>query len=159
MTEIGHLKIAITTNDLTQVDADFISAKQMVFYDVTYDSSEFLDCVQFGMVKRGVDGKGPGGGTGCSNADTDETPNLDRIGTMVEALDGCAVLFTRGLSDPQAVRVKNAGVFPVKMERSRSIPEVVAHLQGMLNKNPPLWLRRAMRDSAPDAEYLLEATA
>ncbi len=32
--DAAHLRIAITTNSLLAVDANFASAKQMVFYDV-----------------------------------------------------------------------------------------------------------------------------
>ena len=47
MSEIGHIRIAVTSNDLLQVDANFAQAKQIVFYDVSYDDAEFVDCVQF----------------------------------------------------------------------------------------------------------------
>lgn len=69
MSNIGHIKIALTTNSLTDVDADFASTRQMVFYDVSYDTAEFLDVVQFvpGRPPTGMGGgKRPGGGTGCS---------------------------------------------------------------------------------------------
>ena len=36
--DAAHLRIAITTNSLVAVDANFASAKQMVFYDVTRDA-------------------------------------------------------------------------------------------------------------------------
>ena len=147
MTEPGHVKIAITTNDLLQVDADFISARQIVFYDVGPDTSEFLDSVTLAALKNGGQKKGPGGGTGCSMNDNDDDATLDRIGLMVEAIRGSAVLFTKGLSDPQAVRVKNADVFPVKMEHNREIFDVIEHMQRMLTRNPPPWLRRAMGDT------------
>ena len=147
MPEPGHVRIAITTNDLLQVDADFVSAKQIVFYDVSSDSSEFLDSVTLAALKNGGQKKGPGGGTGCSLSENDDDATLDRIGLMVEALKGSAVLFTKGLSDPQAVRVKNADVFPVKMEHNREIPDVILQMQRMLSSNPPPWLRRAMGDT------------
>jgi len=146
MTEVGHVKIAITTNDLVQVDADFISAKQIVFYKVSSLTSEFLDCVPLAALKNGGVKKGPGGGTGCSMGEGDDEAILDKVGLMVEALRGSAVLFTKGLSDPQAVRVKNADIFPVKMENTREIPDVIEQVQRMLSRNPPPWLRRAMGD-------------
>ena len=150
MTAPGHVKIAITTNDLLQVDADFISARQIVFYDVGPDSSEFLDSVTLAALKNGGKKKGPGGGVGCSMSENDDDAALDRIGLMLEAMRGSAILFTKGLSDPQAVRVKQAQVFPVKMERVREIPEVIDHVQRMLTGTMPLWLRRAMGDTGHD---------
>ena len=41
--EEGFMKVAFATNDLKRVDAHFGGAKQMVFYDVTRDASEFVD--------------------------------------------------------------------------------------------------------------------
>lgn len=146
MMEQGYLKVAITTNSLLKVDADFISAKQIVIYDVSKDHSEFIDSIHFGPggAKR-RSGKGPGGGTGCSMEDQDDAKSVDRLSSMVEALEGCSVLFTTGLSDLQAVKVKNAKVFPVKMERSRDISEVIERLQIMLDGEPPLWMVRALK--------------
>jgi nitrogen fixation protein NifX len=156
VTSIPHVKIALTTNNLVEVDANFIAAKQVVFYDVTHNSTEFLDCVQFGRGAQ-LKKKGPGGGVGCSGDEPDDEGTVDRLTAMVESLQGCAVLFTCGLSDPQAVRVKNINVFPVKMERTREISDVIDHLQSMLTAiMPPLWLRRALRDSAGQTFYLEE---
>ena len=42
-----HLRIALTTNSLVKVDANFAAAKQVVFYDVDRDGSEFVDVVHF----------------------------------------------------------------------------------------------------------------
>ncbi|PWV60995.1 NifB/NifX family molybdenum-iron cluster-binding protein [Plasticicumulans acidivorans] len=155
MSEIGHLKIAITTNDLLQVDANFANAKQIVFYDVTYDDAVFVDCVQFKGGKGGGK-RGPGGGGGCSMGDPNDGAAVDQVKLRVDALEGCAVLFTRALSDFAAVNVKNAGVFPVKMETGREITEVIETLQRMMNNHPPLWLRKALGYGVRNAEFLIE---
>lgn len=154
MTEIGHLKIALTTNDLLQVDANFATAKQIVFYDVSYDGAEFLDCVQF---KGGQGGgrRGPGGGSGCSMGDPNDGAAVDQVKIRVEALEGCAVLFTLALSDFAAVSVNNLGVFPVKMQQKREVQEVIDQLQRMMKHNPPLWLRKALGYGRRNADYLL----
>lgn len=153
MYETGHLKVAITTDNLFQVDADFISAKQVVFYDVSRDSSEFTDVVQFGGGTANASGapRGPGkNGGACCGGNLDDGKSTDRVSAMVEAIAGCSVLFTTGLSDLQAVKVKDAGVFPVKMERSRDIAEVIDRLQTMLNGNPPLWMVRALKNTGQE---------
>lgn len=157
MHETGHLKVAITTDNLFQVDADFISAKQVVFYDVTRESSEFTDVVQFGGgaaniaadALSGATGFGKNGGA-CCGGNLDDGKSTDRLTAMVEAVAGCSVLFTLGLSDLQAVKVKDVGVFPVKMEHSRDIAEVIDRLQMMLNDNPPLWMVRALKNTGQD---------
>ncbi|GAB3470991.1 NifB/NifX family molybdenum-iron cluster-binding protein [Azotobacter salinestris] len=160
MNEIGHLKIAITSNDLLQVDANFATARQIVIYDVTYDEANFLDVVQFKGGGKGGDGKrGPGGGGGCSMGDPTGGASVDQIQLRVDAMQGCAVLFTLALSDFAAVKVKNAGVFPVKMQHPREIDEVVAHLQRMMQNNPPLWLRKALGYGVRNPDYLIEREA
>lgn len=160
MNEIGHLKIAITSNDLLQVDANFATAKQIVIYDVTYDEASFLDVVQFKGGGKGGDGKrGPGGGGGCSMGDPTGGASVDQIQLRVDAMEGCAVLFTLALSDFAAVKVKSAGVFPVKMQHPREIDEVVEHLQRMMQNNPPLWLRKALGYGVRNPDYLIEREA
>ncbi len=142
-----HLRIALTTNSLIQCDANFAAAKQVVFYDVTAEESEFVDVVHF---RRGAK-KGPGGGKGkaggCVMEDMgdDDGHGHDPLVERVEALKGCSVLFTLGLSDLAAVRVHNERIFPVKSETVRDIDEVIAHLQRLLRGGAPLWLRRVMR--------------
>jgi nitrogen fixation protein NifX len=159
MYETGHLKVAITTDNLFQVDADFISARQVVFYDVTCDSSEFVDVVQFGGgVANQADapkGSGKNGGA-CCGGHLDDGRSTDRMTAMVDAVAGCSVLFTMGLSDLQAVKVKDVGVFPVKMEHSRDIADVIDRLQFMLNDNPPLWMVRALKDTGQTRELFAD---
>lgn len=151
MAQSGRLKIAITTNDLVQANANFASARQIVFYEVSGDEAEFVDCAQFKGGKAGG-GKGPGGGVGCGMQDMTENDGVDLIEARVSALAGCAILFTRALNDPHAVRVKNAGVFPVKMENSREIAEVIEYVQKLINNNPPLWIRRALGIARPELQ-------
>lgn len=142
-----HLRIAVTTNSLIQCDANFAAAKQVVFYDVGPDNHEFVDVVHF---KRGAKAKkGPGGGKGCvmDDMENDDGTGRDPLVERVEALQGCSVLFTLGLSDLAAVRVHSLRCFPVKSERIRDIDDVIANLQRLMNGVPPLWLRRVMLDS------------
>lgn len=158
-----HLRVALTTNDLTQVDADFASARQMVIYEVTADTHRFVDVVVFkgGGAKQG--GGGPRmGGTGCSMDNPDgeqDGASQTLMDLKMAALAGCSVLFTRKLSDPAAVQVKNADIFPVKMENPRSITDVIERLQGMMMSNPPLWLKRVMRGCGDPRHRLAEQHA
>lgn len=142
------LRIAITTDNLVQCNANFAAAKQMVFYDVTADSSEFIDVVVFG---KGGKGKMAGGGREnnggkCVMEDmgdddgTGKDPLVDRVG----ALEGCAVLFTMSLSDLAAVRMHAMKVFPVKSHSVRPIDDIIAQVQSMMTGMQPLWMRRAI---------------
>ncbi|MDR3324194.1 MAG: hypothetical protein LBS89_08335 [Zoogloeaceae bacterium] len=168
MNPTGHVKIALTSNDLIKVDANFQVARQVVFYDVTQDGAEFLDCMQFKGGSRAK--KGPGGGKGvgtgsCWMEEIDEDIDKDNPGSTastviavdpltarVNALDGCGILFTKGLSDPAAVRVYARKVFPVKMDQSREIDAVILSLQQMMKK-PPLWLKKALGLHVHNPEY------
>ena len=152
-----HVRIAITTNSLIAADANFAAARQMVFYDVSGDASEFVDVVHFTGGRKGAGGgkgksagKGLAGG-GCVMEDMDDDEGgtgLDPMTERVEALRGTSVLFTLGLSDVAAVRVHNLKIFPVKSAQVRAIDEVIANVQRLLSGNPPLWLRRVIRDGA-----------
>lgn len=155
----GYVKIALTSNDLITVDANFQAARQVVFYDVAEDSAEFLDCMQFKGAGRA--GKGPGGGKGANGGfcwmeemgeESEDGP--DPLSARVDALAGCGILFTRGLSDPAAVRIHANKVFPVKMERRREIDDVIAHLQEMM-RHPPLWLKKALGIHVHNLAYQL----
>jgi nitrogen fixation protein NifX len=143
-----HLRVAITTDSLLHVDANFAAAKQIVFYDVGRKSSEFVDVVPFR--RRGK--KGPGGGPkadgrcAMEDMEDDDGTGFDPLVERVEALKGCSILFTLGLSDLAAVRIQRIEVFPVKSYHPRPIDEVVENLQRLLNGMPPLWMRRVLRD-------------
>lgn len=147
----GFIKIAIATNDLLQVDANFAVARQLVFYEVSANSSEFIDCVQFRGAK-GTAGKGPGGGMGCSMGDPTGGVANEHMVDRIDSVKGCALLFSKGLSDLHAVNVKNLKVFPVKMERNREIPEVLEYVQKLIAR-PPLWMRRALGQVQLAEEY------
>ncbi len=115
--DAAHLRIAITTNSLVAVDANFASAKQMVFYDVTRDASEFVDVVKFNRFgKKGLGGGGGGADGRCVMDDMGDDDGMghDPLVERVESLAGCSVVFTLGLSDLAAVRIHNERVFPVK---------------------------------------------
>lgn len=149
-----HLRIAITTNSLIDLDANFVAARQMVFYDVSEDASEFVDVVHFS--RSGKAKKGPGGGVGKNAAggcvmddmEDDDGTGHDPMTERVASLAECSVLFTMGLSDLAAVRVHAIKVFPVKSEKPRPIDDVIANVQRMMQGNQPLWLRRLLRDGS-----------
>jgi nitrogen fixation protein NifX len=154
MPQLGHIKIAIATNDLLQANGHFAHSKQIVFYDVSEDSYEFLDCTQFrGNGAGGAPVKGPGGGRGCAIGDPSEGVSTASVQDRIDAVRGCAMLFCKGLTDLHGVNVQNLEVYPVKLEFSREIPEVIAHVQGLIAR-PPLWLRRALGLVVPVAERL-----
>ncbi|MDR3393738.1 MAG: NifB/NifX family molybdenum-iron cluster-binding protein [Parasulfuritortus sp.] len=163
MPEIGHIKIALTTNSLTRVDVAFTLAQQIVIYDIGYDSAEFLDAVRFTGGSAGKSkgkGGGQGGATDCWMNETDNTgPEGDRLTPRLDACQGCQVVFTKGLSDLAAVRMRDSRIFPVKMEEGRDIDEVITYMQNMMKSKPPLWLRKALGQVTGNPEYQVEKYA
>ncbi|PPQ37772.1 nitrogen fixation protein [Rhodopila globiformis] len=148
-----HLRIAVTTNSLIQVDASFAAARQVVFYDVAKDVAEFVDVFHFS--RGGAIRKGPGGGMGkalgaciMDDMEDDDGTGHDPLTERVASLKGCSVLFTLGLSDLAAVRVHALKVFPVKSAMVRDIDDIIANVQRLMNGVLPLWMRRVMRDAA-----------
>ena len=149
------IRIAITTNDLIQVNASFASAQQIVVYEVSGTESEFVDCFQFrGGGAGGGKGKGKKDGT-CWMIEGDaDAATVDRNQAKLESLAGCAMVFSLGLSDVHALTIKNSGIFPVKMERPREISQVVEYVQRMIGSaNPPLWMRRALMGRPTELDY------
>ena len=154
----GHLKVALTTNSLVQVDAGFADARQVVFYRVTRKGATFEDVVKLnGQVRKTVGdgtagevkpGFGRNGGACMMAADlAADAASGDMVSTRVAALAGCSILITKGISDLAAVRVQEADIFPVKTEGMHDIDAVLDRLQTLLKGNPPLWLRRVLRDA------------
>ena len=77
----------------------------------------------------------------------DDGTGRDPLVDRVDALKGCSVLFTLGLSDLAAFRVHALRIFPVKSTTVRDIDDVIANVQRLMNGVPPLWMRRVMRDA------------
>jgi nitrogen fixation protein NifX len=157
MTAHAHLKVALTTNSLVQVDAGFADARQVVFYRVTSDGATFEDVVKMhGPARKDSDDKttgaarpgfGRNGGACMMAADlAADAAAGDMVSTRVAALAGCSILITRGISDLAAMQVHGADIFPVKTEGTHDIDTVLNRLQALLAGSPPLWLRRVLRD-------------
>ena len=143
-----YLRIAVTTDSLLNLDAQFVAAKNFVIYDVFEDDHEFVDALQF--VRRSK-GKAAGGGKAANGGrcvmddmENDDGTGFDPLEERVNSLAGVSILFTLGLSDVAAVRVNELKVFPVKSERVRSIDDVIAQVQSMMAGSQPLWMRRAI---------------
>jgi nitrogen fixation protein NifX len=142
-----HLKAAFSTNSLAWVDADFVRARHLVFYDVTPTQADFLDAPEFRPVASGIGESRPAAG-GCPAGA--EPAHLDgSVAARLACLDGCGVLFTTALSDHTALRMTREGTFPVVIERRRAIEDVIARLQVLMTRDPPLWMCRLLRYGRP----------
>ena len=171
MTAIGHVKIALATNSLTHVDTSFTFAKHIVFYDVSYDTREFLDTVRLAAPRppqnadadadsstaadAGKPRPGSGRNGGCCFAEAALAEGSDRLAAQVDVVRGCAILFCKELNDLAAVRLHEAGIFPIKIEQRRDIDTVIDALQKTMNHNPPLWLRKALGYGVRNPDFQL----
>lgn len=137
-----HLSVAFTTNSLTWVDVDFSSARHLVLYEITPTKAEFLDALEFHPPRPAGAAISPM--TGCPGPGEAVTAG-DHLATKLAGLDGIGVLFTLGLNDRVAIRVAEANTFPVVVEQRRTIDDVVSRLQGLMRRDPPLWMCRILR--------------
>ncbi|TAN55661.1 MAG: nitrogen fixation protein NifX [Rhodospirillales bacterium] len=126
------MRVAFSTRSMTDVDAHFGGAKSIAIYEVSKDSHRFLEAVQFESV---------------SEEDGNHDDSVDRLGIKIDALQGCALLFTLAIGGPAAARVVARKIHPVKLPRPEPIADVITRLQSTLAGTPPPWMRRLMADS------------
>ncbi|MEQ1670422.1 MAG: nitrogen fixation protein NifX [Hyphomicrobium sp.] len=132
------VRIAIATQDMKALNAHFGSAQKFAIYDVTPDSSTFIEAV-------GFDDVSDEGGSHKEDGD-------DRITPKVDALAGVNLLFVRAIGGPAAVKVVKAKIHPVKIAESQSIDSVIARVQTMLKGTPPPWLRKVLGEATGRAK-------
>ncbi|MFM2482405.1 nitrogen fixation protein [Celerinatantimonas sp. YJH-8] len=160
--QIGHLRVAFCTKNLTHVDVAFTFARQVVIYDVSYDDATFLDVARFSAprsltvserqeIRKQKRAFGKNGG--CCMMDDMGGTELEQLPQRVEAVTGCSILFSYGLSDLAAIRLRDVGIFPVKIDQIHEIDETLRSLQHTMNHNPPLWIRRALGYGIQDGLY------
>jgi len=126
------LRIAVATQDMKGMNAHFGSARRFAIYDVSAESSAFVEAVGFDNVS-------------AEEGRHDEVD--DRITPKVKALEGVNLLFVRAIGGPAAARVVNARIHPVKIPDPLPIEEVIGKVQTLLKGSPPPWLRKVLIDA------------
>lgn len=127
------VRIAIATQDMKSLNAHFGSARKFAIYDVTPETSSFIEAV-------GFDDVSDEGGAHKDDGD-------DRITPKVEALQGVNLLFVRAIGGPAAAKVVRAKIHPIKIADPQPIDDVIARVQTMLKGSPPPWLRKVLAES------------
>lgn len=127
------VRIAIATQDMKSLNAHFGSARKFAIYDVTPETSSFIEAV-------GFDDVSDEGGAHKDDGD-------DRITPKVEALQGVNLLFVRAIGGPAAAKVVRAKIHPIKIADPQPIDDVIARVQAMLKGSPPPWLRKVLAES------------
>ncbi|MBF0355777.1 MAG: nitrogen fixation protein NifX [Alphaproteobacteria bacterium] len=132
------MRIAFSTKSMTDVDAHFGGARTIAIYEVSKDSQRFLEALQFDNV---------------ADEDGNHDDSVDRLGAKIDALQGCAMLFTLAIGGPAAARVVSRKIHPVKLPRAEPIADVITRLQDTLAGTPPPWMRRLLAGQ-DDASFM-----
>lgn len=135
----GALKVAFATQDLHRVDSHFGSAPAIVIYEVGLSEYRFVEAVQFDQVSN------------QNGVHLDDQDGEDRIGAKVEAITGCAMLFSLAIGGVAAARVVNNRVYPLKLPQPEAITDVIARVQTMMNGTPPPWMRKLLHKTDVNA--------
>ncbi len=76
----------------------------------------------------------------------------DKIGSRVEAVQDCAMVYVASIGGTAAARVVNARVHPVKVRETEEIAALLDRLRQVLAGTPPPWLRKLVRRGEPEPE-------
>jgi nitrogen fixation protein NifX len=132
------MKVAFATQDLERVDAHFGWAKNISIYNVTENSTEHLETIQF-------------------NGDLQEDGNEDKLEPKINAVKDCAILYVAAIGGSGAARVVANNIFPMKVKEPESINELLVKLQDVIKAPaPPPWLRKAMAKGQVEKEFDFE---
>jgi nitrogen fixation protein NifX len=115
---------------MANLNAHFGSAKKFAIFDVTPETSAFVEAI-------GFDDVSDEGGQHKVDGD-------DRITPKVEALESVNLLFVCAIGGPAAAKVVKARIHPVKIADEMSFEDVIARVQTMLKGTPPPWLRKVL---------------
>lgn len=127
-----RLKIAFATDDMTQVNQHFGSAKTFAIYAVNQDGHELIEVAEFGKLEQ--DG------------------NEDKLAAKIELLDGCAAIYCEAMGASAIRQVMAAGIQPVKVYRGSLITDLLEDFRNELRTGPSAWVAKAIaRQAGPNA--------
>lgn len=124
-----RLRVAVCTQDTKSVNAHFGSAKQLAVYEVTPESSRFLEAFCF------EDTTGESG---------DHDAGADKLSAKVAALLGCNIVFCLAIGASAAQKVVNAKIHPIKLGQVEPIDQVLLKVQNMMTGEAPPWMRKVL---------------
>lgn len=128
------MKVAFATQDNVHINAHFGWAKQVDIYDVSPESYQFLQTVQF-------------------EGDLKEDGNEDKLIPKINAVEGCTLVYVSAIGGSAASRLMKHKITPLKANNQNDeIDEVLQGLMVTLN-NPPPWLRKALGVPSPSFDF------
>lgn len=126
-----RLRVAFATDDMTQVNQHFGSARSFAIHAVGPEGHELLEVAEFGVLEQ--DG------------------NEAKLAAKIDLLDGCAAVYCEAMGASAIRQVLAAGIQPVKVCRGSQIADLLKDLQSELVSGPSAWVAKAVaRRSAPE---------
>ncbi|HTP65737.1 MAG TPA: nitrogen fixation protein NifX [Geobacteraceae bacterium] len=122
------MKVAFTSSNGEMIDQHFGMTESFSIWEVAPHEAYVVETVS---VKK---------------HDGDEE---DKIAARVALLKECAIVYTMQIGGPAAAKLVATKIQPMKTNTEVPIAEIVAKLQGVLQGNPPPWLRKAMHKGKP----------
>ncbi len=117
----GTIKVAFATNDDSNIDAHFGSAKKFHVYDIGSENYELFSIIHI------------------ESKDTDKT---------VALLDGVDIVYFINIGPTAAAKIINSGIFPIKYKEIVGIEEELEKLMKMLGSNPPPFIKKIVEKKA-----------
>lgn len=124
------IKVAFATASLTEVDQHFGAAETFAIYHVGADSWRLFEVIQFGS--QAMDG--------------DE----NKLTARIDALKGCAAVYSNAVGASAIVQLKQVGVQPLKVGAGSRVGDLIVDLQNELAAGPNAWLASAIERANPN---------
>jgi nitrogen fixation protein NifX len=124
------MKVAFTSKTGEMIDQHFGMTESFTIWEMSPDDAYPIETIQL------------------EQHDGDEE---DKIAARVALLKDCAIVYTMQIGGPAAAKLVANKIQPMKTATEVPIAEIVAKLQGVLRKNPPPWLRKALYKGTPQS--------
>jgi nitrogen fixation protein NifX len=118
------LKVAFATKDMEEINAHFGGAKEFVVYKVSKEGYEVSEVIK------------------TDNSDVEDD---DKTDFRVRALKGVNIMYSESIGGTAAAKVIRAGIHPMKANDMTRIEDVLKSLVGMINGNPPPWIKQIIQ--------------
>ena len=119
------MRIAFAGDNGKEINTHFGQAGSFLIYEVSPSGYVFVESKDFSGVGDEED---------------------DKIEGRIGALSGCTLVYCTQIGGVAAARLVKHKIQPVKVADGHPIDDILQRLCERLNDNPPIWLKRAMRE-------------
>ena len=116
------IRVAISSNNGTQLDGHFGSCLRYLIYQVTPQAIRLMD------VRSSIE------------ADIADDRNLFRVNLIKD----CPIVYMVSIGGPAAAKVINSGIYPMKRVEGGEVEAVLQELQAAMLTSPPPWLSKIL---------------